>query len=136
MQSDDICASSSETSFIEKIEEMLLMSVKKDGDWFGSWNDSLRKYNDQSLLFSRQERLIVNVLQLRRSRKLQGLNIERSENDAEAVIRHPPAAAQLNSNLKVFTKTRDLFLKSFRLFPRRILTNLMNVWMEHGLAAF
>ena len=32
----DICAPSSETSFIENIEEMLLMSVKKDGDWFGS----------------------------------------------------------------------------------------------------
>ncbi len=44
------------------IEEMLLMSVKKDGDWFGSWNDSLRKYHDQSLLFSRQERSIVNVV--------------------------------------------------------------------------
>ena len=69
------------------------MSVKNDGDFF-SWNDSLRKYHDQSLLFSRQERLIVNVLQLRRSRRLQGLNIEHAENDAEAVIQHPPA--QLN----------------------------------------
>ena len=62
----------------------------------------------------------------------EGLNIEHAENDAEAVIQHPPAAAQLISNLKVFTKTRDLFLKSFRLLQRRILTNLMSVWMEHS----
>ena len=100
------------------------MSVKNDGGFFGSWNDSLRKYHDQSLLFSRQERSIVNVLQLRRSRRLQGLNIEHAENDAEAVIQHPPAAAQLISNLKAFTKTRDLFLKSFRLLQRKILTNV------------
>ena len=68
LQTDDICDSSPETNFIENIEEMLLYNVcEKRWRFFGQLERSLGKYHDQSLLFSRQERTIVNVLQFRRS---------------------------------------------------------------------